>query len=133
MSKTRNIIGWVLTIIIVGFFIMGFVMSATSGEKGAKMAAEMGIDKHTGMLVGVLELLSAILFLIPRTGVLGSMLMAAYLGGAIATHIEHASSPTMAVVFECLVFITAFIRFPEMTHRLLGRTPASLSRNDRTV
>src|SRR5947209_15849885 len=42
-------------------------------------------------IVGVLELTCAVTFAIPRTRALGLLLITAFLGGAIATHIQHGS------------------------------------------
>jgi hypothetical protein len=40
------------------------------------------------LVLGVLELGSVLAYLIPRTAVLGAILMTGYLGGAIATHVR---------------------------------------------
>ena len=54
-------------------------------EEGAKMAATFGLNASTMQMIGIVELISIILFLIPRTGILGTLLLAAYMGGAVAT------------------------------------------------
>ncbi len=46
----------------------------------------MGFSASGIKLLGVLEVVCFILFVIPRTGVLGTLLLAAYMGDAIATH-----------------------------------------------
>lgn len=38
--------------------------------------------------LGIVEVLCVVLYLIPRTAVLGAILIAAYLGGATATHVR---------------------------------------------
>ncbi len=40
-------------------------------------------------MLGVLELLSCVVYVIPRTAVLGAILMTGYLGGATATNVSH--------------------------------------------
>jgi hypothetical protein len=47
-------------------------------------------------------------------------MLAAYLGGAIVTHLEHQQPFIMPVVVQALVWIAATIRFPELTGRLTG-------------
>ena len=86
-----------------------------------KMLGTMGMTLATIRTVGIVELLCIVLFAIPRTGVLGAMLLSAYVGGAIATHLEHSLPVTMPVIIECVVFITAVIRFPELLRRLTGK------------
>jgi hypothetical protein len=120
--KTRNIVGWVLTGII-GLILVGTgVMKIIGGEQMAAGAATMGLTVDSIRIIGCVEIFCALLFIFPRTGVLGTLLVAAYLGGAIATTLEHHLSMMLPVLLNCVVFITAAIRFPELTRRLLGTT-----------
>ena len=121
--KTRNIIGWVLTVPIAGFLLFSASGKFMDTEEMRGMTAALGLTPELLKTIGVIEIISTILFIIPRTGVLGTLLLAAYLGGAIATHLEHpqVGPPTFAILAQCLVWITAAIRFPELTARLMGR------------
>jgi len=49
--------------------------------------ASMGFEGGTFFLVAVLELLSAVLFLLPTTRWIGLLLVSSYMGGAIAAHL----------------------------------------------
>jgi uncharacterized membrane protein YphA (DoxX/SURF4 family) len=120
-TKTRNIIGWVLTAIIAFLFISSAFMKLKGGPGGEKMAAGMGLNAEKLMLIGIVEIISIILFIIPRTGVLGTLLLAAYMGGAIATHLEHQLPIVTPVIIQCVIWITAAIRFPELTRRIAGK------------
>jgi hypothetical protein len=117
-QKTRNIIGWTLSILLTLAFLASASFKLIGGEEMAKNAPAMGLSLDSLRYIAVIEILSALLFLIPRTGVLGTLLLAAYLGGAIVTHIEHGQPFTSPVVLQCLVWITAVIRFPELTSRI---------------
>lgn len=119
-TKTRNIIGWVLTAVLAFAFIASAFMKLSGSEQAAKGAAGFGISLATLKMLGVIEIVSILLFIIPRTGMLGLLLLAAYLGGAIATHLEHQLPITVPVVLQCLLWITATIRFPELSQRLMG-------------
>ena len=119
-DKTRNITGWILTGLIAFVFIASAVMKLIGGEEIVKSAATMGISIGVFKMLGVIELLSVLLFIIPRTGILGTLLLTAYLGGAIATHLEHQQSVLAPAIIESLLWITATIRFPELSKRLLG-------------
>ena len=122
-TKTRNIIGWVLTALIAAFLLFSASGKFMTDPKMQEMMAGMGLTPDKAHLIGALEILSVLLFVIPRTGVLGTLLLSAYLGGAIATHMEHAQAgpPTAAIIVEIVVFITAAIRFPELTRRLADK------------
>ncbi len=55
------------------------------------VAANMGPSGWTPdktLLLGIIELSCLVLYLIPRTAVLGAALMMAYLGGALATNLR---------------------------------------------
>ncbi len=87
--KARNILGWVLTGLLLLVFIGSGSMKVLGSEEAIKGAATMGISAGTLKLIGVLEIICVLLFAIPRTGLLGTLLLSAYIGGAIATHLEH--------------------------------------------
>ncbi len=120
--KTRNIIGWILTGLIALVFLGSGAMKIMGGEEAMKGAAMMGLSAGTLKMIGVVEILSVILFIIPRTGLLGTLLLAAYMGGAIATHLEHGLPFIAPAVIQAVVWITATIRFPELSRRLMGST-----------
>lgn len=48
----------------------------------------LGFQEHHILPIGVLSLTCLVLYLIPRTAVLGAVLWTGYLGGAIATHVR---------------------------------------------
>ena len=49
---------------------------------------KFGYPESALLLVGGLELSAVLLYVIPRTAVLGAIVMTGYLGGAIATHVR---------------------------------------------
>ena len=119
-TKTKNIINWGLTI-LVGFIFVGSAISKLmGGEEALQMAQSIGLNADTFKIVALLELSSVILFIIPRTGILGTLLLAAYMGGAIATHLTHNQSVIAPVIIESIIWIVAIIRFPELKTRLFN-------------
>jgi hypothetical protein len=69
-TKTKNIINWSLAG-IVGFIFIGSVISKLTGSADAiEMAKGIGLDLSTFKIIGLVELVSVILFIIPRTGIL---------------------------------------------------------------
>ncbi|PWJ53904.1 DoxX-like protein [Dyadobacter jejuensis] len=118
-QKTMKIAGWVLTIILGLLFTMSAFMKITQNETALTQASEFGLDANTFLLIGIIEIVSLILFVIPKTAILGTLLLVAYMGGAIVTHLQHQQSIATAVIVQTLIWITAFIRFPELKQRLL--------------
>lgn len=54
----------------------------------AKGFEHLGVPVSHALGLGILELLCTVIYLIPRTAVLGAILLTGYLGGAIQTHIR---------------------------------------------
>lgn len=119
-QKTMKITGWALTIILGLLFLMSAFMKLFQNETTIEQIASIGLDAKTYWLIGIIEVFSLTLFIIPRTGVIGTLLLAAYMGGAIVTHLEHQQPIFMAVAIQVVLWITAFIRFPELKQRILG-------------
>ncbi|MBO9571060.1 MAG: DoxX family protein [Chitinophagaceae bacterium] len=117
-QKIIRIAGYTLTIILGLLFAMSAFMKLTQNEAALAQATSFGIEATTYQFIGIIEIISLILFLIPRSGVLGTLLLAAYLGGAIVTHLQHGQPIAMAVAIQILLWITAIIRFPELRQRL---------------
>ncbi|MFM7594838.1 MAG: DoxX family protein [Flavobacteriales bacterium] len=118
--KTNNTVAWVFTGLISLAFLGSAAGKFMANAEALQMAAKMGIDANTYLLIGVVELICLILFIIPRTGILGTLLLAAYMGGAIATHLEHGESIIAPCVVQTVLFLVAFYRFPDLRSLLFN-------------
>lgn len=118
-EKSKKIINWVLTGLVAFIFLGSAVGKFAANEEALKVTASFGIDANTNTLLGLVEIASLLLFLIPRTGIIGTLLLAAFMGGAIATHLEHGLSIFAPCLVQTFLFLVAFYRFPEIRTRLL--------------
>src|SRR5262245_8763522 len=48
----------------------------------------LGLPEHLAIGIGFLELTCTVIYVIPRTAVIGAILLTGYLGGAILTHLR---------------------------------------------
>jgi hypothetical protein len=119
-QKAIKITEWTMTIVLALVFTMSAFLKLTQNETALAQASSFGIDATTYQFIGIIEIISLILFIVPRTGILGTMLLVAYLGGAIVTHLQHQQPIAMAVIFQILLWVTAFIRFPELKQRIFS-------------
>jgi len=119
-QKAIKITGWGMTIVLALVFTMSAFLKLTQNETALEQASSIGLDASTYQFIGIIEIISLILFIVPRTGILGTMLLVAYLGGAIVTHLQHQQPIAMAVIFQILLWVTAFIRFPELKQRIFS-------------
>jgi hypothetical protein len=81
----------------------------------------MGLTPATMRNIGIIELIITLLFASNRTGVIGGVLLLAYMGGAIATHLEHGQSVVAPIAIAVFVGVVALFRFPELTLRILKK------------
>lgn len=119
-TKTRNLLGWLLAS-LVGLLLAASALDKMSGSAHSlTMATSFGLSPGTYRVLGIIELSSVLLFLWPRTSLLGTLLLTAYLGGAIATHLQHQQGILFPTGLEALVWIAATSRLPELSQRLRG-------------
>ncbi len=129
-TKTKTIIGWVLSgLLALLFFFSAYTKLFDTSTEAVKNAGALGLTISQMQVIGVIELLAIILFLIPRTGLLGLLLLAAYMGGAIATMLEHQQPVIIPAVVQAIVWIAATLRFPELSQRLLGKPISTLQKS----
>ncbi|MDF7815246.1 DoxX family protein [Hymenobacter sp. YC55] len=120
-SKSRNILGYIFSGLL-GLLLLASAADKISGSAHSlQMGSSFGLSPETYRLLGLLEAASVLLFLWPRTGVLGTLLLSSYLGGAIATHLQHQQGILFPAGLEAFVWMTAIIRFPELRQRLLNQ------------
>lgn len=115
-NKTRTVIGWILA----GVLTLLMVFSAFGKFTGnvAPLIA-MGLGERLVML-GIGELITAVLFLLPVTLPVGVLLQSAYWGGAIAAHMVADTPFAAPAIFLLLAWVITFIRRPEMFAGLLS-------------
>lgn len=66
---------------------------------------ELGYAEHHILTLGFLVLIPTLLYAIPRTSILGAILLSAYLGGAIATHLRIDSPLFSHILFPLYIAI----------------------------
>lgn len=109
-------------------YLLSFVLAGSAVAKFAhvpKVASQMsalGFDGEKLKLIAVLETASALLFAFPRTRSFGLLMVSAYLGGAIATHVGRNEPPFQPAIVLALFWIAAWLKHPET---LWSVTPTS--------
>jgi len=86
--KTRTWIGRGLSALPVLLLLMSAAMKFIRPTGFDDGLAHMGLPVAVVAGLGVLEILSTVIYLVPRTAVLGAILLTGYLGGAIAIHVR---------------------------------------------
>jgi len=125
LSKAARWTGYVFSALPALMLLLGGVMSVTRNPTALEGMPQMGYPVHLAVPIGIVALLCAVLYLIPRTAVLGAILMTGYLGGATATHVrveDGGFGP--ALVAGVLVWGGLYLRDPRIRALIPLRAPA---------
>ena len=111
VSKKRLWAGRILSALPVLMLLFSGVMKLMKPAAVVQGFAHFGYPESLALSIGILELACAVVYVIPRTSVLGAILMTAYLGGATATHVRIGDpSFFIPVILGVLVWGGLFLR-----------------------
>jgi hypothetical protein len=110
-SKATLWAGRILTAITVLFMLFDGISKVAVIPPVVKAMAELGYPADLTRVLGVLILLCTVVYVIPRTSVLGAILLTAFLGGATAAKVR-LEDPTLffSVAMGVLVWAGLFFR-----------------------
>ena len=87
-SKAMLWSGSILSALVVLMLLFSGVLKIAGPADVTKEFSRLGWPEHVALALGILEIACAIIYAIPKTSVLGAILLTGYLGGAIATHVR---------------------------------------------
>src|ERR1700681_2957071 len=88
MPNKRLWIGRILSGLMIVFLLVDGVMKVMKARVAVDGSVQLGYPESVVFGIGAILLVSTALYAIPRTSVLGAILLTGYLGGAIATHVR---------------------------------------------
>ena len=101
-SRTTLWVGYAISALGVLFLLLDAVIKVLRLAPAIEATVQLGYPEHLVLTIGLVELACLIVYMIPRTAVLGAILMAGYLGGAVTTHLRIGSEP-FAVFFPVIL------------------------------
>jgi hypothetical protein len=116
--------GRVLSGIAIAFLLFDAVGKLVRVAPVVEGTAKLGYPDAAIVPIGVMLLVGVALYAFPRTSVLGAIYLAAYLGGAVATHFRVGSPLATHTLFP--VYVAGFVwgglvlRNPKLLGVLLG-------------
>lgn len=78
---------WILRIVAAAILLQTLYFKFSGAEESKYIFSTLGVEPFGRIFAGVSELIAAILLLIPRTTLLGALMGAGVMAGAIASHI----------------------------------------------
>jgi len=89
ISKSRLWTSRIMSGLVILFMLFdGINKLITPGEIVRVTMNQLGYAEHHLPIMGILGIIATIFYIIPRTSVLGAVLLTGYFGGAIATHVR---------------------------------------------
>ena len=80
--------GRIISALPVLFLLMDGVMKLLKPAMVVDATVQLGYRETVILPLGIVLLSCTVLYIIPRTGILGAILLTGYLGGAVATHVR---------------------------------------------
>jgi uncharacterized membrane protein YphA (DoxX/SURF4 family) len=122
-AKASRVAIWVLSLLLAFVFLMAGVPKLAGAQGHVQHFASWGYPDWFRLVVGVVEVGSAVLLLFPRLAFLGAAGIAVIMVGATYTHLvrvpEEASRAPLTLGLLALAVIVGFARRPR------GRTPVA--------
>jgi hypothetical protein len=111
-SKKMLWAGWIISALPVLMLVVSGVMKLLKPPAVVDGFTKLGWEENLAFGLGILELACTVVYLVPRTSVLGAILLTGYFGGAIATHVRVGDpfSSFVPVVLGMLVWGGLFLR-----------------------
>jgi uncharacterized membrane protein YphA (DoxX/SURF4 family) len=103
-------IGRGLSILVSLVFIMSGVMKLKGGDDLAKGLEHLGLPISMVVPLAILELACVAVYLVPRTAVIGAILLTGYMGGAILTHWRVGDPFVVQVLLGVCVWLGVWLR-----------------------
>ncbi|GAO80400.1 MULTISPECIES: DoxX family protein [unclassified Sphingopyxis] len=131
-GKGQLIAGYVLSGLVILFLLFDAGLKLVSPETAIKYSPpDLGwpLDVPTMTMLGILLLIPTLLYIWPRTAILGAILITGYLGGAIGTHVR-INSPLFShslfgVYLGIMLWGGLWLRDPRLRALIPLRTGAS--------
>lgn len=87
LSKTSKIIDWIVRIIVAVVLLQTLFFKFTGAKESVYIFSTLGAEPWGRIGSGVVELIAALLLLLPRTAVYGAILALGTISGAIFAHL----------------------------------------------
>ncbi|HCZ34780.1 MAG TPA: hypothetical protein DHV26_02515 [Cytophagales bacterium] len=87
-SKAARWTSYIMSGIVILFMLMDSIMKFVKPTEVIEGTLALGFKESHLVTMGSLGLISTLLYIYPRTAILGAVLLTGYFGGAMATHVR---------------------------------------------
>ena len=118
VSRAASRTGTVLTVLLTAFMIFDAVPKILQLPFVVEATEAMGFAASAVPVIGTVLAVCLALYLVPRTAILGAVLLTGYLGGAVCAQLRIDaplfSTTLFPVYFGTLVWVALYLRSPQL-------------------
>jgi len=123
ISKKALWVGYIMSALPVLMLLFSGTMKLIKPPPVLEGFKQLGLPENLVLGLGILELCCTIIYVIPRTAVLGAILLTGYLGGAILTHLRVGELIFAQIGFGVLIWGGLYLRDPRLRALIPLRRP----------
>lgn len=114
VSRGQTIGSWILSgLLLFPFLPSAFFKIAQPGPFLEQWSKDF--PAGSARPIGIVELLCVVLYFVPRTSILGAILMTGYLGGAVATHVRKGETAAIVpILVGVIAWLALYLRTPKL-------------------
>ncbi|MEO6285524.1 MAG: DoxX family protein [Dyadobacter sp.] len=109
-SNKGLLAGKIISALCILFLLFDAIMKIIKESHSIEGSAQLGWPVDQVQSIGIVLLIATILYIIPRTAILGAILLTGYLGGAIAIMVRAGQPLYFALTFGVLVWAGLYLR-----------------------
>jgi hypothetical protein len=109
-ARWMRVTGWTLTAFLSLFLLADGALRIAGFAPYVEGTVQAGYPESMAPGIGLALLVPTLLYLLPRTSVLGAILLTGYLGGAVATNLRLGMPLAFPVAFGVLVWAALYLR-----------------------
>jgi hypothetical protein len=110
ISKSSLWAGWIISGLVILFLLVDAGMKIAMAKLSVDGSLKLGWPAEHVQTIGFILLVCVIMYAIPRTAVLGAVLITGYLGGAVAVMMRTPEPYYFPIVFGCLTWAGIYFR-----------------------
>ncbi len=109
-SKSSLLAGRIISVICILFLLFDAIAKILKESNSVKGTVTLGYSENMVTVIGTILLISTIIYIIPRTAILGAILITGYLGGAIAIMLRVGTPTYFPIIFGILIWLSLYLR-----------------------
>lgn len=125
MEPSRTVVwaGRIITILASLAFLVSGLMKVVGGAEVTQGMAHLGLPASMRVPLAILEIACAVVYLVPATSVVGAILLAGYMGGAMLAHWRVGEPVFIQAALGLFAWLGIYLREPRLRGLIPVRQP----------